>query len=139
MIFGSLRIVYIDPGVEYVGWAVFGSKNELEAVGMCSRKDFKEEVAGRTSFCVIEKPWGVGGHTTEQDIMNLCLAAGEYGGRFANTRYETPPSTPKPIRHAQARKRLKPHELALLPKQKTQLKHIMCAVWMGLRDRGRMV
>jgi hypothetical protein len=133
------RTVYVDPGVRYAAWAVFGEDGQLEATGKCARDDFAAVAAKWSCYGVIEEPWGVGEHTTEKDIMQLCLAAGEYGGRFKNTRYERPTSTPKPARHLQALKRLTAAELAVLPKQKTHRKHILCAVWMGLRVNGRMV
>lgn len=133
------RTVYVDPGVRYAGWAVFGEDGRMEACGKCAREDFAALVAKWSCYGVIEEPWGVGEKTTEQDIMQLCLAAGEYGGRFRDTRYVRPPATPKPARHLQALKRLTPAETALLPKQKTHRKHILCAVWEGLRDHGRMV
>lgn len=130
--------VYADPGVKYVGWACFHT-GRLISAGYTRREDFADLVAPLAMVGVIEMPWGIGKSTTEQDILRLTLAAGEYGGRFRFTRYERPISAPKPVRHAQALKRLSAAELTLLPKQKTHLQHTLCAVWMGLRDSGRMI
>ena len=135
--------IYVDPGVQYAGWCR-GSGGVLTAAGKIDREDFRSLVAWMAKRCVVEQPWGVGDIRTKrgstlQDILELTLAAGEYGGAFDTRVYLHPYMAPKPIRHERALEALDRHELARLPPQKTYRQHTLCAVYMFLRDVGRIV
>jgi len=138
--------IYVDPGVQYAGWCR-GDHGVLTAAGKIDRSDFKSLVSWMAKRCVVEQPWGVGdidrarGHkgSTLKDILELTLAAGQYGGAFDTAVFLPPYMAPKPIRHERALAALDRHELARLPKQKTYLVHTLCAVYMFLRDVGRIV
>jgi hypothetical protein len=138
--------IYVDPGVQYAGWCL-GKNGVLEAAGKIDRAEFRTAVAWLAKRCIVEQPWGVGElckergikGSTLKDILELTLAAGEYGGRFAEAVYLHPYMAPKPIRHERALEALDRHELSRLPPQKTFRIHTLCAVYMFLRDVGRIV
>lgn len=134
-------IAFIDPGVKYFGWAVFSDAGSLEAAGKNTR-DGIAEVTNMAWEAEIEKPWvdqrGKGKSRLE-DVMELCIAAGWYGGHFAACTFRTPYKAPKDIRHERAVQACRPEELLVLPKQITYRKHTLCAVYMGMRRFGRIV
>lgn len=130
-------MICIDPGKRYLAYAQF-ERDSLLAAKMIDRLEFKQ--LDRHQHVVVEEPWGVDKEkgVREADIRALVLAAGLYAGHFDTHRFVLASSCPKPARHAQALKRLSPAELAVLPKQKTHLKHVLCAVWIGLKELGRL-
>jgi len=130
--------IYIDPGVQYFAWALINENRELELCGKTSRECIAE-IARYASRVEIERPWGKGKRTTQADIDDLNIAVGEYGGHFKVRKYRRPYTAPKELRHERAFAALRPHELARLPKFKTHLHHVGCAVYMGMRDTGRLV
>lgn len=132
-----MKCVYIDPGVKYAAWAYFNALGLLELCDVTSRDDVPNlwQYASRGE---IERPWGKGPNTTQADIDDLNIAVGEYGRCFHTRVYRRPYTAPKKLRHERALKALTPAELAVLPKQKTKLKHVLCAVYMGLRGTGRI-
>jgi hypothetical protein len=138
--------IYVDPGVQYAGWCR-GDHGVLTAAGKIDRQDFRSLVAWMAKRVVVEQPWGVkeislargAKGSTLQDILELTLAAGEYAGSFDQRVYQHPYPAPKPIRHERALEALDRHELARLPPQKTYRQHTLCAVYMFLRDVGRIV
>lgn len=131
-----MKCVYIDPGVQYLAWALF-NEDVLDSAGVKAR-----ELASDLRFVAtrgeIERPWGKGPRTTQADIDDLNIACGEYGAQFPFRTYRRPYTAPKALRHARALAALTKAELAVLPKQKTKLKHVLCAVYMGLRATGRI-
>lgn len=129
--------VYIDPGVQYFGWALADEAGRLSLCGKTTR-DAIGEVAQLASRAVIERPWGKGANTTQRDIDALNIAVGEYGYAFKEREYRYPYTTPKPIRHERAMAALTPDERLKLPKFITHQKHILCAVYILLRDTGRI-
>lgn len=131
-----MKCVYIDPGVKYLAWALF-NEDELESAGVTEREG-QSDLKYLSCRGEIERPWGKGPGTTQADIDDLNIACGEYGAQFPFRTYRRPYTAPKPLRHARALAALTKAELAVLPKQKTKLKHVLCAVYMGLRATGRI-
>ena len=138
--------IYVDPGVKYAGWCV-GAGGVLIAADKTDREHLPlmaDTVMPCPHRCVMERPWGVQAikegkkGSTLQDILDLTLAAGEYAGHFDQRVYLMPYPAPKPIRHERALEALDRHELARLPRQKTYRQHTLCAVYMFLRDVGRI-
>lgn len=126
----------VDPGVQYFAW-VDMVDSQLHRCGLDKRED--AGLLADIPYGIIEKPRpGHHAKSTDRDIQELCIALGEYGAQFSERRYEVASSCPKPKRHAQALARLTPAELAILPKQKTKQKHILCALWIALKHAGRL-
>lgn len=132
----SRNFIAIDPGKLYFGWAWF-KDGELEGAGKTDR-DGVAQLALLAPECIVEKQWGVSKKSTVADIIELAIATGEYGGHFALRRYLLPYQTPKPIRHTRALNALGTAERLRLPKQKTYLKHTLCAVYIGLKELDRI-
>lgn len=136
--------VYIDPGVDYFAWCLFAD-NRLEVAGYDPRGHIAE-VAKYACRVVIEKPFvqqeahrrSAGQRSSNKTIQELCIAAGEYAGHFPDRTYLFPYMTPKLIRHARALAALSPAEVVKLPKYKTHMKHVGCALYIGMRDTGRI-
>jgi hypothetical protein len=127
----------VDPGVKYFAWVAF-YEGRLTDCGLNQREDALS-ILGDFPFGIVEKPRASkDDKSTRADIQELCIALGEYGRCFRERRYEVASSCPKDIRHAQALKRLSPEELAILPKQITKRKHILCALWIALKHAGRL-
>ena len=127
--------IYIDPGVKYLGFCKFAN-GRMQLAGLLKREN-APELAEEAERCIVEIPWGKGKHTTLDDIMRLCIAAGEYGSLFPDREYIKPYRLPKPLRHARALDALDADETKRLPWQKTYRQHTLCAVYMALRDVGR--
>lgn len=133
--------VYIDPGVKYLGWALF-EDGEVTLCGKTARESIVE-IAAYADRAVIEKPYIESRHgkgkVTLADLQELCIAVGEYGGHFPIRRYVFPHKLPKEIRHSRALRACRPHEIVRLPQFKTHMFHVGCALYMGMRETGRIV
>lgn len=125
----------IDPGKTYFAIAMFDD-GQLSAAALLPRSEIK--TIKRDGFTLVEKPWGAKHASYGADIRELCLAAGEYKGHFDNAEWRACPSVPKHVRHARAIAKLSIAELSLLPTTKAERGHVLCAVWQGLRELGRL-
>lgn len=137
--------VFGDTSVNFLAWALFDADKKLVLCGKTPRADVAE-IGSYARVGVVEKPWVQqvdprkrSGRATQKDIQELCIAAGEYGRIFEVRRYEYPHKAPKKIRHERALAALDADERARLPKFRTHLEHIGCAIYMGLRATGRIV
>lgn len=130
-------MITIDPGKTYFAYARWDCNGQLIEAAKLGRNSIHVLPVGEPA--IIEKQWGQAKNTPLRDLLDLAVSTGEYGGHFFSRRYVLPSSCPKPIRHKQALARLRPSELAVLPKNKTDLKHVLCAVWIGLNELGRLV
>lgn len=129
----------IDPGKTYFAIAAFElvpGAATLIGTSLLPRSEIK--TANRHVFTIVEKPWGASKASYGADIRELCLAAGEYKGHFDKAEWRACPSVPKAIRHRRALERLTGAELLLLPNTKEAQGHVLCAVWQGLRELGRL-
>lgn len=125
----------IDPGVKYYGLALFEGQTLIAA-----RKEHADCIHSvRANLCVVERPRKANDdRSTRGDIQDLEYAAGGYAAHFSSSKAVQASNVPKDIRHARALAALLPGELAVLPKQKTHLKHVLCAVYIGLKELGRL-
>ena len=135
--------IYIDPGVDYFAWVLFDD-DRLKLAGYSRRIDI-DEIARYARRAVIEKPYvqQSGGRSAHQrssnkTIQELCIAAGEYGGHFPQRHYVYPGAAPKHIRHERALAALTREEVELLPRYKTHMEHVGCALYIGMKDVGRL-
>lgn len=129
------HVTYVDPGKKYFGAADFHG-GELVCTYFGRNEEYRTLLCG--NYGVIEMPWG-STQKNAKDIRDLCVWAGRYAERFTCSWMDDPGKSPKPIRHAQALSRLTEYELSKLPKLKGHRKHVLCAVWMGLKHSGRLV
>ena len=128
-------VTYVDPGKGYFGAARFDA-GVLGATWFGRKDAYRQLLQG--NYGVVEMPWG-STRKNEKDIRHLCVWAGRLAERFDVSWMDDPGKSPKPIRHQQALDRLTAAELTKLPKLKGHRKHVLCAVWMGLKHSGRLV
>lgn len=128
----------IDPGVDYLAWAIFDT-------GHLTRAELRRDdlCCAGVSFGVIEAPSRAFDDVRESDIFDLAIAAGEIGRGFRHRLYVTPQTwkgqVPKAIhQRAHIWPKLSETERALLPTKKTELKHVLDAVGIGLWYLGRL-
>jgi hypothetical protein len=125
----------IDPGKSYFALAAFEGTT-LTSTTLQPRTGIK--VFRRSVFTIIEKPWGAQKASFGRDIQELCLSAGQYLGHFDLAEWRACPTIPKAIRHRRALAVLTGAELLLLPNTKEAQGHVLCAVWQGLKELGRL-
>ncbi len=130
-------VVALDPGVQYYGAALF-TAGQLVYAGKEDRAEIGE-LSKEAELCVVERPRKANDdRATRGDIQDLEFAAGWYAGHFAQSKMVLASNVPKAIRHQRALAALTPGERGMLPKQKTHLKHVLCAVYIGLKELGRL-
>ena len=132
-----MTIISIDPGKSYAAIAEFSDAGVLMGTALLP-KSLVRTLPRDTKLVLVEKPWGVKHASHGADIRELCLSAGEYKGHFDNAEWRNAPSIPKPIRHRMAWNALDEQERALLPSTKSDRGHVLCAVWQGLKQLGRV-
>lgn len=130
----------IDPGVDYFARATFRG-GQLDAVCIIQCDPFKL-IRREGSTVVIERPLRKFKGVRESDQFRLACAAGEIAASYEHRVYLAPAEwkgqVPKDIHHKHhVLPALEPAELAILPKKKGELKHILDAVGIGLRYLGR--
>ncbi len=135
--------VSIDPGVDYFAWACFRG-GALESCALEADRGPRAWAMSQTwpELGVIEMPARRYRESIrERDVFELARAAGELGGLFPYRVYVTPADwkgqLSKKIDQDRTLKALTPAELALLPKQKSALKHVLDAIGIGLKRLGR--
>lgn len=81
------------------------------------------------------------GHTKKREVDALNRAAGRIGAAHPSPEFRLPEQwkgqLKKPVDHARTLERLSPAELAVLPKSKAELKHVLDAVGIALKAVGR--
>lgn len=140
MSFDRDQFVAFDPGVKYFAWAVFRG-GALDAAGL-SNKSPRDWVWPGISFAIVECPESqFSQETRERDIYALARAAGEIGIQFPERLYVAPSrwkgQIPKEIHHPRIVSQLDEFERKTLPTKKTELKHVLDAVGIGLWYLGR--
>lgn len=138
------RVLAIDPGVKYLGWAYAVNGLIVQCGYMPDIRDARE-LAGRSDVCIIEKPQQyTNSKAKRKDITDLTLAAGEIKAYVSapHTLMWEPRSwkgqVPKDIHQSRIRALLKPCERAILPVRKTQAGHVIDACGIALRYMGRL-
>lgn len=129
-------LISIDPGKEYAACAQF-TDGRLVGTAVLPRSMVRS-LPRDAGLVLVERPWGVKHASHGADIRALCLSAGEYKGWFQDSEWRNAPSIPKPIRHRMAWNVLDEQERALLPSTKSDRGHVLCAVWQGLKQLGRV-
>jgi hypothetical protein len=133
--------------VNFLAWARFDSNKVLVETGKTPRDQeaFLVILGGLCPRVIMERPYiqqvdptKRKGRATQEDVQELCIAAGEYAGRFKYRRYDYPYTLNKDLRHKRALEALTAQELRTISKLKTHRAHVLCAVYMGLRETGRI-
>lgn len=138
------RVLAIDPGVKYLGWAhaVCGVIVQCGYLaGVVNAKGF----AGMADVCIIEKPQQYAiSKARRKDVTDLTLSAGEIKAYVSapNTLLWEPREwkgqVPKKIHQARILAAMKPAETAILPVRKTEQGHVIDACGLVLRYLGRL-
>lgn len=81
------------------------------------------------------------GHTKKREVENLLLAAGRLGAMHPSPEFQLPEEwkgqLKKKLDHKRTLERLSPDEIAILPKSKAELKHVLDAVGIAMKAVGR--
>jgi len=141
----SSRVLGIDPGVKYLGWA-FAQGTRLIACGYLGRiEDAAQLRAHAPDVCIIEKPQQyAASKARRRDVTDLTLSAGEVKAYVSAPRTllweprEWKGQVPKPIHQARILSRMTCAELSILPVRKTERGHVVDACGIVLRYLGRL-
>lgn len=136
----SVNFDSFDPGVKYFAWAHW-TQGALTACGLYRDSPYywRPTIGVAVIECPVRK---FDADTREKDIFDLARAAGEIGSRYRERIYVSPSKwkgqVPKGIHQEHhILPKLTPGEHTLLPKKKTELKHVLDAIGIGLWYLGR--
>lgn len=127
----------IDVGVQYYGGALFEFGQLIWA-----DKESRDEISSlalEADYVIVERPRKANDDKSRRAVIqDVEFAAGFYLGKFKDGKGVLASSIPKKIRHARAAAALSSMEFSFLPKQKGRLQHVLCAVYIGLKELGRV-
>lgn len=137
--------VSIDPGVVYCACAWWFDK-ALDEVDIVHRETWVQDLRhdGYGTMAIIERPQIYRhGKAKTKDVEGLLIASGEIASQFDQVVWYRPAmwkgQQSKTAHHKKIRAALTQEELKVLEKRsKTELKHILDAVGLGLFHLGRL-